>query len=290
MPRNLDIGVMRAFVTVAETCNMTTAAGLLNLTQGAVSQQIKRLEESLDTPVFERGRKGLRLTDAGERLFGKARQLVSLNDEIWGEMTTATFSGRVRLGVPYDLVSSYMPPVFRAYARAYPKVEISLVCLSSLRLAEALSAGELDVALVEQPLGSATGECLAVERLVWVGARGGDAHARRPLPLSTVSDSCAFRPVLFDALRRHGIAWRSVFENENMEAASATIHTDLAVTAFLASTVPPDLEVLGQASGLPELPAFAISLHLPRTGATPAADAMARQLREGFVGRARQAA
>ena len=287
MSRNLDTALIRCFVTVAETASMTAAANALHLTQGAVSQQIKRLEEALDCALFVRDRRGLRLTNAGERLLGKARRLLTLNDEIWSEITTPAFTGEVKLGIPYDLVTTYLPPVLKTYAQAYPQVDISLVCLTSPLLAQALAAGEVDLAIIEEPVGHSEGECLAIERLVWVGGKGGEAYLKRPLPISIVSDTCAFRPIVFDALRRAGLTWRTVFANGSVEAITATVLTDLAVSASLAATVPPGLDILTTQSGLPELATFAINLHLPRTQASPVAQALARHIRESFVGRGR---
>jgi hypothetical protein len=74
------------------------------------------------------------------------------------------------------------------------------------------------------------------------------------------------------------------------EALNATAHTDLAVMAMLASTVPASLQVLGPGSGLPSLPPFSIGLYLPKTGATEIAGALAEHLRAALVSRARQAA
>lgn len=290
MPRNLDTSLVRAFVSVAETGSMTVSAHALSLTQAAVSQQIKRLEDSFDCILFERDRRGLRLTNEGERLFAKAKRLLGLSDEIWSDMTTPTFKGEVRLGVPYDLVGNYMPPILKAYAATCPQVEITLSCLTSPQLIEAIAAGELDVVIAEEPAGRSKAECLATDRLVWVGARGGDAFLKRPLPISFGCDTCAFRPVIFDALRTSGLAWRTVSEIGNAEAISATVQTDLAVTVLLSSTVPVGLEILSSEGGLPTLPNFAINLHLPRSGTTPVSEALARAIREGFWGRQRQAA
>jgi len=122
---------------------------------------------------------------------------------------------------------------------------------------------------------------------VWVGGKGGEAYLKRPLPLSTVGETCAFRPVIFDALRRAGIAWRTVFANGGVEAITATVLTDLAVTVSLAATVPPGLDVLTPHSGLPELATFAINLHLPRAPMTPIAQGLARHIRDSFVGQGR---
>lgn len=287
--RNIDIALIRTFVAVADHASMTAAGNVLHLTQSAVSQQVKRLEEALGAELFTRGRRGLVVTDSGERLLGKARRLLALNDEIWSEMTAKVNSGSVRLGVPYDLIGTSLAPVLKAYAEACPQVEISLVCNSSPRLLEALERGEVDVAVIEEPLGQSQGECLGIERLVWVGAKAGRAHLKPVLPISMVADTCAFRPAVLSSLREQGREWRTVFENGNIEATTATVRTDLAVTAWLASTVPADLDILGAEHGLPELPPFAINLHLSRSGASAPAAELARHIRNGLV-RQRQAA
>lgn len=281
MIRNLDMALIRTFITVAEKASMTAAANALHLTQGAVSQQVKRLEEALGSSLFERDRRGLRLTRAGEQLFGRGKRLLALNDEIWAEMAGTPVAGQVRLGVPYDLVGTLLAPVLKTYAETYPQVEISLVCASSPELAAALAAGTIDLAVIEERVGPSAGECLAIDRLVWVGAKGGIARAKRPLPVSIVADTCAFRPAVLAALSEHGLEWRTVFENGNIDATTATVRSDLAVTAWLATTVPADLDILPAESGLPPLPNFAINLHLPRHGVGPAAQEFARYIRAG---------
>jgi DNA-binding transcriptional LysR family regulator len=281
--RNLDTGLVRTFVAVADKASMTAAANALHLTQGAVSQQVKRLEETLGCSLFERDRRGLRLTRSGERLFSQAWKLLALHDEIWAEMTTVAVEGQVRLGVPPDLIGSHLAPVLKAYAHAFPRVELSLVCAPSPELVEALAMGRVDLAVIEEPAGPSAGECLSIERLVWVGAKAGTAHLKRPLPVSLVADTCAFRPTVLAALTGHGTGWRTVFENGSIEAALATVRADLAVSAWLASTIPPDLDILPSSFGLPELPAFAINLHLLRHHAGAAVTELAQHIRDGLV-------
>jgi DNA-binding transcriptional LysR family regulator len=289
MARNLDTALLRAFVAVAETGGMTSAGNVLHLTQAAVSQQIKRLEEAFGSELFVRGRGGLTLTDAGERLFGRAKRLLALNDEIWGEMTRSPFTGEIKLGVPYDLVAVYLPSVLRRFRQIHPQVEITLVCRNSVELATAAAAGEVDLAVVEAARLAPGAELLMTDRLVWAGARGGEAYRRRPLPVAT-SETCAFRPVIFEALRGADIPFRVVTDASHIDAASATIQTDLAIAATLASTVPQEVSVLGPEAGLPELPPFTIGLHVPGTGLRPAGEELAQGLREAFTTRLRAVA
>lgn len=281
MSRTLDLALIRTFVAVADAAGMTAAANRLHLTQGAVSQQVRRLEEALNCRLFARER-GLRLTPAGERLIGHARQLLRLSDDVWASFGGRTVRGPVRLGAPYDLVGG-LASAIRACAAAWPEVEVSLVCAASPDLRDELAAGEVDLAVIEEPVGPSAGECLAVERLVWVGARAGTAHTRRPLPVSMVAETCAFRPAVLAALGGHGLDWRTVFESGAIEATMATVRADLAVSAWLETTVPPDLAILGPGAGLPELPHFAITLHRPPGAMTPAAQALAEAIRESFA-------
>jgi DNA-binding transcriptional LysR family regulator len=282
MTQNLDIFLVRTFVAVADHGSMTAAANRLHLTQGAVSQQIKRLEESLDGRLFERDGRGLELTQFGERFLARAKRLLGLNDEIWADMTSRPLQGSLRLGIPYDLAGTCFPPIFKAFSEACPYVEISLRCGTSPELSKALGSGSLDLAVVEEAHDQATGECLRVERLVWVGARGGLARHKRPLPISMVAESCAFRPLVLKALREKNLDWRTVFESGNIEATTATVRSDLAVTAWLVSTVPSDLEILGpEAADLPFLPSFAISLQMPSDGGA-AAKKFAQYVRQGL--------
>ncbi|KAB0656990.1 LysR family transcriptional regulator [Burkholderia sp. AU33545] len=282
MVRNLDIALLRAFVTVADHGSMTAASRALHLTQGAVSQQVARLE-MLSGPLFVREHRNLLLTADGERLLAQARRLLAAHDALLTDMTAGAMEGAVRIGAPQDLVGSCLAPILKGYAHAHPQVALSLVCAASPELRKALRQGEIDVALIEAPVGPSRGECVAVDRLVWVGAKGGSAHLQTPLPVSMVDRTCAFRPTVLDALRACDRAWRTVFENGSIDATAATVRSDLAVTVWLASTVPVDLDILPADSGLPALPNFAINLHLPRGEPTPAAAELGRHLRNGFA-------
>ncbi|MDR3101368.1 MAG: LysR family transcriptional regulator [Paraburkholderia sp.] len=281
MTRNLDLDLIRTFVAVAESGSMTVAANLLHMTQGAVSQQVKRLENVLGCLLFVRKTRKLELSRHGEQFLAKARPLLRLNDEIWADMTGQPLRGSLRVGVPYDLVTP-LAPAMKAFAQAHPQVEISLVCAASPQLSEAVNSGRLDVSLVEYVASEAEGEMVRIEPLVWVTGRGSTAWRKRPLPLSMVDERCAFRPLVLGALANEGIAWRTVFESGTIEATAATVRAGLAITAWLASTVPADLETLApHTAGLPALPPFAICLRLPKT-AQPAAQEFAYYVRESM--------
>ena len=88
MIRNLDLTALRSFVAIADAGGVTRAAGFLNLTQSAVSMQIKRLEDMLQVDLLDRAGRKVALTAAGEQLLGYARRMLTLNDEMFSVVKT----------------------------------------------------------------------------------------------------------------------------------------------------------------------------------------------------------
>jgi DNA-binding transcriptional LysR family regulator len=196
-------------------------------------------------------------------------------------MRAPAFEGEVRLGVPYDIVASFVPPVLRRFAKAQPRVRVSLVCEDSRVVREQLKSGGVDLALTTESECGRHGETLRTDRLVWVGMPGGDAHTRDPLPVSLGAPTCVFRPVAVEALGKARRDWRAVCEVSRMEPVYAAIEAGLAVAPLLRSSVPDRFEILGRAARLPTLPEFRINLYAP-PGLSPAARDLADHVRASF--------
>lgn len=279
--RDIDIGLLRAFIAVAETGRMTAAAKVVNLSQGAVSQQIKRLELLFEEALFDRRADAVRLTRGGERLLVAAHRMVSLNDEVIGLMRATDFTGEVRLGVPHDIVGMLLPATLRSFRQAYPNVLVTLVSDTTQMLLAALREGKVDLALTTESQRGTRDQWLLTDRLVWVGANGGEAHLRRPLSVALGQESCGFRACAIEALTAAGIEWRPVCQVGSLEPVFATLEADMAIAPFLSKTVPDRVSVLDQ-SGLPALPHFHINLRAPSTGMSIVAKEMAQHIRENF--------
>ncbi|MEZ5856277.1 MAG: LysR family transcriptional regulator [Hyphomicrobiaceae bacterium] len=287
MRRDIDPTLLRAFLAVVETGSATAAGRRLNRTQAAVSLQLKRLEDTLGLTLFERDRNRLVLAPRGEQLVGPAQRLLAMNDEVVESMTTPTFEGEVRLGLPVDLISTYATPILRRFNHRWPGVQVSLVASNSQELVEMLDEGQIDLGITtDLEDGGATCETLSRDDLVWVGAPGGAVYRRSPLPLAIGGRNCRFRPVLIEALRRANVDCRIVLQVANQDAVNATVAAGVCVAALLRETVPPSLEILPREASLPILPSFAMNLRLPSAGASPFADEMARHIRAEFATRA----
>ena len=289
MHRDIDTALLRAFVAVVETGSVTGAAALLNLTQAAVSQQLKRLEELFGTELFERHHRRLTLRPNGERLLAHAHKLIALNDEVFGAMSAPTYEGEVRLGVPHDIVGPYLPPILRRFDKAWPRVRVSLKCTTTPQLVELLRSGSIDLTLTTEQRCGAGGKTLLEDDLVWAGATNGTAHNRDPLPVSLGDEKCEFRPAVLKALRAAGRDWRPVCEVSSMEPLLASIEADLAIAPLLRTTIPHYLQPVERDRRLPRLPKFLINMYLPPVRQSEIAVELARHIAQEFEAQAYRA-
>lgn len=278
--RNLDITTLRSLVAVADQGGVTRAATALNLTQSAVSMQIKRLEEMLDLTLFDRANRRVSLTASGEQLIGYARRILDLNDEVVGRLTEEIYEGEVMLGVPHDIVYPVVPRVLKLFNMAYPRVKVHLRSSSTVKLREALERGEVDVILTTEEGVADGGETLTKMALRWSGAIGGSSWKRRPLRLAFCR-LCIFRPSVLRKLDAAGIDWELAVESEDDRAVEALVSADLAVGALLEDSIPPHLEAIHTGGALPELGVQNINLYA-RAGRDEVREALIRMLRQGF--------
>lgn len=278
MPRNLDLTALRAFVAVADAGGVTRAAGLLNLTQSAVSMQIKRLEDSLGSGLFLRAARKLTLTAEGEQLLGFARRMLALNDEALSRLTSATFEGEIRLGVPHDIVYPAIPGILKRLSQQYPRLRINLQSSFTILLKDAFSRAALDVILTTEERPGSGGEVLAERDLVWIGGQGGQAWMRRPLRLG-FKDTCIFRPTAQAALEAAGVDWEMAVDAQSEQVIEATVAADLAVSARMSGVLPPGTEAIDAKGVLPDLGKLSICLYRAPTLTGEAVEALLGELR-----------
>ena len=282
--QNIDVALLRAFIAVAETGRMTTAAKIVHRTQGAISQQIKRLETQFDARLFDRKAGSASLTREGEKLLVNAHRLISLNDEIMDRMRTVDFTGEVRLGVAHDIVRAMMPPVLRRFRQEHPNVLTTLMSDTTQTLRADLRERKIDLAILTESERGDRDQFLLTDQLIWVGAKGGDAHRRRPLSVALGQENCGFRAAAIKALTKARMPWRAICQFGSLESVFATLEADMAIALFLSRTVPDRLAAL-RGRELPDLPRFHINLRLPSTGTTSVVTEFARHIREGFSSR-----
>src|SRR4029077_155819 len=177
----IDIDQLRTFIAIVETGSFTKAAEVVHKTQSAVSMQMKRLEERLSKPIFARDGRASKLTEDGERLLDYARRIVKLNVEALAAFNDRELTGRVRLGVPDDYADRYLPEIMARFSRAYPGVELTIMCEPSIELIERIDANELDLDIVTNWKATRPPEPFRRERLLWVTSNRHPTHTEQPL-------------------------------------------------------------------------------------------------------------
>jgi len=281
MPRNLDLTSVRSFVAVVDAGGVTKASGFLNLTQSAVSMQLKRLEESIGVALFDRSARRLALTGAGEQMLGYARRLLDLNDEVLGRLTATDYTGQITLGVPHDIVYPAIPQVLQRFSTDFPRMRVQLVSSYTSRLKALFAKGELDVILTTEDEATPGGETLITRPLVWVGAESGDVWKQRPLRLA-FEHNCIFRRGVETALDRAAISWEMAVESESSRTVEASVSADLAVHACIEGTEPPYVERIDHNGGLPNLPKVGINLYRAELARGAPTDALTDAIRQAY--------
>jgi DNA-binding transcriptional LysR family regulator len=281
MARHLDLTALRSFAATADAGGVTRAAAQLNLTQSAVSMQLKRLEESLGIALFDRSGRTVALTASGEQLLGYARRLLALNDEAWGRMTDQAFEGELTLGVPQDIMYPNIPRVLRQFAQEYPRVRVLLTSDVTVDLRRRFERREIDVILTTEGEVGPGGEMLGREPLVWVGAQGGQAWRSRPLRFGSTS-RCVFRRPAIEALDRAGLPWELAVDSVSCSAVEVSVTADLGVYVLLASSIPPRCEAIRHGGALPELPEYQINLYVGDGPKAALAEALGRCVRQAY--------
>lgn len=281
MFRTLDLHALRSFVAVAEHGGVTRAAGVVHLTQSAVSMQIKRLEDMLDQSLFERRNRTLVMTSAGEQLLSYAKRMLDLNDEVWSRLTDQAFEGELTLGVPHDIVYPVIPHILKTAAREFPRINIHLLSSYTVELHRAFEAGEADIILTTENSLKPGGEAIARVPLIFVGAPGGTAWQQRPLQLA-FPNRCVFRRGVQQVLSDANVLWENRLESEGSRAVEATVAADLAVHALLAGTSRGEIVEIEHGGALPDLGTQDINLYQHEAATSPAIKRLCDLLRQSY--------
>lgn len=151
----MELSDLRIFRAVVDEGGITRAAEKLLRVQSSVTTRIKQLEEDLGTPLFLRHGKKLRLTPAGHILLDYAKRLHALADEARNAIQDPRPRGVFRLGAMESTAAVRLPVPLTEYFRRFPEVDLQLRTGNPTQLATAILAGEIDAALVAEPIAEA---------------------------------------------------------------------------------------------------------------------------------------
>jgi DNA-binding transcriptional LysR family regulator len=269
----MDLELLRSFVSVVDAGGFTRAGERVHRTQSTVSQQIRRLEDSVGRPLLLRKGKQVSLTEEGERLFGYARRILALVDEARDVVARPAPDSIVRLGIPEDFAAYRLAQVLSKFARSHPDLRLDVRSDLSVCLRRDLARGEFDIALVKRDTGdeSETGTLATwPERLRWVTSKRFPVDINRsPLPLAVFQQGCIYRRRATHLLEAAGLTWRVAYTCPNLAGIQAAVSVGLGVGILPEIAVLADHRVLGPKDGFPKLTNTEVALVI-RPDASPA--------------------
>jgi DNA-binding transcriptional LysR family regulator len=151
----VEIRQLKAFVAIAETGTFTAAAARVHVTQAAISMQIRQLETEVGAKLFVRAPRHVILTEAGEHLLHRARQILREHDAAIDEIAELAGAerGRLRIGSASAMVlTDPLPKILKEIRKRHPRAEVSVTSGTSEALVEQILGGELDLAFVSLPV------------------------------------------------------------------------------------------------------------------------------------------
>ena len=140
---------MKIFVCVCRENSITLAAKKLYISQPAVSNAIKELEDYYDIPLFDRISKKLYLTEAGKNVYNYALHISSLFEELEANIKNSDTIGTIKIGASITIGTHFMPDYIREFSLKYPDVETFVAIDSSDIIEQMVLDNELDFALIE---------------------------------------------------------------------------------------------------------------------------------------------
>lgn len=153
---DINLNLYKIFYEVATNESISSASKKLIITQSAVSKAIKKLEEDLDTKLFYRNSKGVKLTDKGEELLFYVEE--AFNNLITAERTmieSKTLNkGKISIGVPSQIGSFYIFEDIANFHKKYPNIEITIISKTTTQLLKLLERHEIDFIIDTSPINS----------------------------------------------------------------------------------------------------------------------------------------
>ena len=226
----VNLELYRVFFTVAKCGSLTKAAQELYISQPAVSQSVKQLEQLLGVSLFNRTHRGMELSAGGKLIYKKVESALALIEQAETGITElkTTVSGTIRIGATDSIFSHVLADKIAAFSAAYPAVGFELISSTSPRTMEILKEGGCDVAFVNLPAEDKDVKFLDTVSLLhdafvaggkYSGLVNGEIPLKRlqDFPLLFIEENTIARRALSAFLSAHGVELRPDVEVSNWD-------------------------------------------------------------------------
>lgn len=235
--KTMDVKSLYSFLAVVDHGSFAQAAAALDLSASAISVQMRGLEADVDIPLFDRSRRPPTLTQEGREFIGRAREVISIWEDLSHSLRRDSNAGRLRIGSVHTAVSTLLPAALRRLRESHPKLEMRLTTGLAHELEAALRAGLIDVALTTGSSEIAPDyvfKSVSAQRLVvvsHVSAQGADFRdLLQDNPYVRFSRQARVGEMVERALQHNGIEVHTVMEVDTQDGVLALVAAGLGVS------------------------------------------------------------
>jgi len=265
--QGLDLEQLRTFLAVLDAGSLTAAAPRVFLSQSAVSEQMRKLEERAGQGLLSRSKAGVVPTAAGERLRAHAQRLVALADEALRDLRGESLQGELRLAVTDYFRPGELTRMLAKLARSHPRMRLNVSIKKSSEIEAMHARGELDIGLSMRIAESSASTALRREPLAWMAATDWQPLPRgEALPLLVLSDGCSLRQFTEQLLQKRRVDYRVAHVASGVAGLQSALAAGLGVACLNESAMPQGVVQLASPHGLPTLPRVAFHFLPARRG------------------------
>ena len=245
----MHIESLKVFCDLIDTRSFSKAATKNYISQSAVSQQVRALEDRFDRKLVERSRGGLVATDAGLAFYQGCREILVRWDSLGEEMAGMSniITGQVRLATIYSVGIHELSPFLKQFIKAYPQVNLHLEYSRPNKVYDDVINGGVDIGIVAYPAARPQIEIVPFrsDRLVLICSPDHELASRKRIDIGQLSGQrfVAFerdiptRKAVDKILRSRGVAVQYVMEFDNIETIKRSVEADLGVAIVPRATV-----------------------------------------------------
>lgn len=245
----MQIESFRVFRDLVESQSFSKAAQMNSITQSAVSQQIRAMEDRFRIPLIERSSKRFALTREGELLYGTSKDIISHFDTLTNQFNEMRniISGNIRIATVYSIGLHELPPYLKRFLKEFPNVNVHVEYRRSNQVYEEVQAGTCDLGLVAfaSPKKSLKTEAFKKDRLVLICAPNHALSSKEEVEVKDIGATkfIGFEPdiptrrAIDKIFRDAGFDPKPVMEFDNIETVKRAVEIDAGISIVPRATI-----------------------------------------------------
>jgi len=238
----MDIESLKAFVTIVESGSFTKASKHLFISQSAMSQKIKRLEDEFKKPLLIRS-DGIKTTQYGDIVYNYGKEIIAKYTQMTSYLQDIRPTREIRFGLPDDFASLFMEDIVREYQKLNPDVFLLIECDLTLNLLDKFKNNGFDLVLLKLDSQESGTEVLK-EELVWVGSKEFILDRTKPIPLIAAPKPCLYRSKATTALSLRHIKWEINFTSSSFTNLITAVSSGMGITVIPVGMVPKNCAII----------------------------------------------